>query len=544
MQTKIQLFNILWRKNTAFILIFFLTACGNPSATDISKAGKGYVKTQDLQVVDCLLPGSVNRLGGMAYVTERRPVKTTASDCNIRGGEYVDYDRADYRSALNVWLTPAKNGHADAQNYVGEIFEKGLGQNVDYSTAALWYQKAAKQGHSRAQMNLGYLYEKGLGVEKDLKKALEYFRLSTDEEELVFAEEARVELEKTRRELQGRVEAAVKEAQVLLVKLEETEKQRAIEKEKNDSVAQLYVLQNLYAKSQEQIKALNLKIASLPQIGFRNVDTPDVIEPKQILKSDPLQFNNIEFGRYFALIIGNEKYRHFDDLESPHKDALRMKEVLESRYGFSTMMLLDADENEILKAFDDLYYQIGPEDNLLVFYAGHGDLSESENSRRKRGYWLPTNAEPMGLRNWISNSVISDHLDRIKARSVLVVADSCFAGNLASEKSAFLLGGVSVSLSKRSIELGLSRRSRIVISSGGEKPVMDGINGEHSIFANSLIDLLERNESILREDMLFSRVSVNVRQRAKLSKVDQTPEMRPIRSAGHEGGDFFFIPAI
>src|SRR5262245_46093055 len=48
-------------------------------------------------VVDCLLPGQIRRLGDqVTFVTARRAQKTTARDCEIRGGEYVSYDRADY----------------------------------------------------------------------------------------------------------------------------------------------------------------------------------------------------------------------------------------------------------------------------------------------------------------------------------------------------------------------------------------------------------------------------------------------------------------
>src|SRR5262245_23197753 len=51
----------------------------------------------ELFVVDCLLPGQIRKLGrSMIYLTPRQPVKTTAQDCEIRGGEYVAYDRSDY----------------------------------------------------------------------------------------------------------------------------------------------------------------------------------------------------------------------------------------------------------------------------------------------------------------------------------------------------------------------------------------------------------------------------------------------------------------
>ncbi|MCV6615908.1 MAG: sel1 repeat family protein, partial [Cellvibrionaceae bacterium] len=104
-------------------------------------------------------------------MTSRRPIKTSAADCAIRGGEYTAYDRADYKTALSVWLPSAEAGDAGAQVNVGEIFEKGLGTEPNYEMAALWYRKAAEQGNRRGQFNIGSLYEQGLGVSKDPAQA-------------------------------------------------------------------------------------------------------------------------------------------------------------------------------------------------------------------------------------------------------------------------------------------------------------------------------------------------------------------------------------
>jgi len=81
-------------------------------------------RTGDFLVVDCLLPGQIRRLGGRTtYLSARRAVRTAARDCRIRGGEYVEYDRADWRSALGAWQPQAEAGDAEAQTIVGEIFE-------------------------------------------------------------------------------------------------------------------------------------------------------------------------------------------------------------------------------------------------------------------------------------------------------------------------------------------------------------------------------------------------------------------------------------
>ena len=88
----------------------FALAC--PAA---QKATEGMVARGDLEVVECLLPGRVHQLGGTSFISQRRPTRTTTADCRIRGGEYVSYDRADYKSALRIWMDAAVAGDPDAQ---------------------------------------------------------------------------------------------------------------------------------------------------------------------------------------------------------------------------------------------------------------------------------------------------------------------------------------------------------------------------------------------------------------------------------------------
>ncbi len=163
-----------------FVLSAFVSGCATQPGHSSSTQSKSAGNADDLYVVDCLLPGQIRKLGQLAtYLTARRPIKTTAIDCEIRGGEYVAYDRASYATSLKVWLPKAQAGDAEAQTNVGEIYEKGLGLSPDYPMAAEWYRKAAEQGNSRAQINLGFLYEKGLGVPQDRSKAMEWYRKSS-----------------------------------------------------------------------------------------------------------------------------------------------------------------------------------------------------------------------------------------------------------------------------------------------------------------------------------------------------------------------------
>jgi len=159
-----------------FFLTVFLMACSSQPTTSTEKEVQTSQAADKLFIIDCLLPGQMRRLGANAmYMTGRRPIKTTASGCEIRGGEYVAFDRADLKTSLKIWLPQAIKGDAKAQAYVGEMYEKGLGVPPNYQIAKKWYEKSAKQNNTTAQLNLGYLYEKGFGVQKNLALAMQWY---------------------------------------------------------------------------------------------------------------------------------------------------------------------------------------------------------------------------------------------------------------------------------------------------------------------------------------------------------------------------------
>jgi hypothetical protein len=181
-----------------------LGACASPDQRSVYEQAAGkrddtraiehlVSQVEDLTVVDCLLPGKMRRMGRtITWVTRPRPVKLTATDCEIFGGQYILFDRANPDTALAVWMSAAEAGDATAQTYVGEIHERGLGRARDYETAARWYRKAADQGFPRAQLLLGALYEKGLGVKRDPLQALDLYRKAAglSEDKVVYLSQA------------------------------------------------------------------------------------------------------------------------------------------------------------------------------------------------------------------------------------------------------------------------------------------------------------------------------------------------------------------
>jgi uncharacterized protein len=522
------------------------------------EAAQGKLQRDDLEVVDCLLPGQVRALGSNTYLTQRRPVKTTANDCRIKGGEYVAFDRANLKTALAVWMESAQAGDAAAQNNVGEIYERGIGEQPNYEAAAIWYQKAADQGYTRAMFNLGTLYEQGTGVPADKLRALNLYRQSwgLPEDSVIFQSAASEEQAALRAELEKSI--AEKDGQLTALQAQIQQLQNQVEKLKA-AARPASAAQPATAPSPE-IDALTRQVESLKKLvasveGDRSSSTARLATLRKpttgaaavaaaaassMRPADVRKALGVNFGRYYALVIGNQHYQAIDNLKTPISDAERTAKVLKERYGFSVKVLEDADDVAMLKALNDLNSTLKPEDNLLVYYAGHG--IRLQTGARESGYWLPINAEkPPEDTFWVQNEQITAHLARLPARRVLVVADSCYAGLLSTDPSYRFVEGKS-GYTLDYIKYKLPKRSRLLLSSGGDQPVLDTGGGKNSVFAQAFLAELEANSGVLSVPELFARIAKRVEGVAATNNFVQKPEFKSIKGAGHDMGDFFFVP--
>ena len=99
------------------------------------------------------------------------------------GGMYENGRRVpqDYGRAVQWYRQAANQGHAKAQVTLGFLYENGRGVPQDYTQAAAWYRKAADQGYAMAQFNMGTMYENGRGVPKDDALAALWYRKAADQ---------------------------------------------------------------------------------------------------------------------------------------------------------------------------------------------------------------------------------------------------------------------------------------------------------------------------------------------------------------------------
>lgn len=233
-----------------------------------------------------------------------------------------------------------------------------------------------------------------------------------------------------------------------------------------------------------------------------------------------------EYGTCHALIISNSAYSELPELRTPTNDGRALSKLLHIYYGFHVTTLYNATRAEIIRTLTSLRTQLTEKDNLLIFYAGHGWLDTEADA----GYWLPVDASKHDPVNWISNATVTFALKALRAKHVLVVADSCYSGKLT--RGLRVDGFVREGFSRLA-----HRRARVVISSGGLEPVLDGgAEGNHSVFVNALLKVLNENQNVIDATGLFSELRKRV-----VWNADQIPEYGVIHKAGHDGGDFLFI---
>jgi hypothetical protein len=231
-------------------------------------------------------------------------------------------------------------------------------------------------------------------------------------------------------------------------------------------------------------------------------------------------------GKYYAILIGIDKYDDpsLTDLDNPVKDAENLYKVLISSYYFdedNVMLLKNAKRADITNALDMMAEKLTKNDNLLIFYAGHGWWDQKANI----GYWLPNDAKLSRKAEWFRNSTLCDYLKEINSRHTLLIADACFGGAIFKTRS------VSMEAPK-AIQMLYDLPSRKAMTSGTLTEVPD-----RSTFVKYLIERLEKNEDkYIASEQLFSSFRIAV-----INNSDVIPQYGEIKNVGDEGGDFIFI---
>lgn len=232
-------------------------------------------------------------------------------------------------------------------------------------------------------------------------------------------------------------------------------------------------------------------------------------------------------GNYYALLIGVSNYREERlNLDKPEIDARELRDILVKKYSFedSTITVLYSPTREkILEELYRLRKKIKSNDNLLIFYAGHGYFDKDAD----QGYWWPSDAKPNNPANWLSNSDLREQIKSIKSKHTLLISDACFSGGIFKTRDAS-----SFMDAPNDILQLYKMPSRRAMTSGTLTTVPD-----RSVFLEYLNKHLKDNTSrYLSSQELFYRM-----RSAVIGNSPVVPQTGIIFQAGDEGGDFIFV---
>ncbi|MBC8434179.1 MAG: caspase family protein [Desulfobacterales bacterium] len=242
---------------------------------------------------------------------------------------------------------------------------------------------------------------------------------------------------------------------------------------------------------------------------------------------------------YHALVVGIDDYDYWPNLQGAVRDAMEVASVLKN-VGMKVKLVINPTSKELKRAFDELTYGVGKEENraILIYFSGHGE-TETLATGEKMGYIVPKDS-PMPVKNpigfaekAISMNMIESYALRIKSKHVLMVFDSCFSGTVFAS-----LKGIPVGISDKS-----SRPVRQFITAGSENEevpddsifktcFVQGINGEADYNEDGYVTGSELG--------IYLDISV-----VNYSRGAQHPQYGKIRHPKLDKGDFIFhLPDI
>ena len=236
--------------------------------------------------------------------------------------------------------------------------------------------------------------------------------------------------------------------------------------------------------------------------------------------------------KYRALIIGVSEYQHASaglrNLAEPVNDAQKLYDVLTTHYTFEpndVIFLKNPTRGQIVDSLELLAQKVKPDENLLVFYAGHGIFDKKLDI----GYWIPSDGVEGRKSTFLANSELRNYLKGITSKHTLLISDACFGGSIFSAGRS----------SYEANEMGKFNdiykvRSRKALTSGNYQEVPD-----KSIFMEYLIKTLSENvKAYIAATLLYTKIYEPIQNNSRV-----LPQYGAIQDAGDEGvsGSFIFI---
>ena len=411
----------------------------------------------------------------------------------------------DEKQAVQHFMKAHELGDPIASSNIGEAYMLAQGVELDFEKARQYFQVALDRGYKTAALELAKLYLDGLGTDQDILRAADLYATAAT----------------------GAYEG--RGHPVAMIKLGNLHEQNRLPNSNLNAALRWYekaivrneTYENLIVGEQEEATYQAVAAAGIKRVQKRLEELSKIAE-------------RVSFGTYKVLLVANERYMDLADLKTPHEDARLVGSIFESKFGAEVEYLIDSNRSELLSTLGKYRQELGPEDNFILYYAGHGVYDEE----LEVGYWQLSDAEADEDYSWVETDRVSRTLSAFKSRNAMIIADSCYSGSVVRGTSA--VGDVSNLSAIKSLN---AKKSRVAITSGGLQPVLDVAgSSENSSFAKNFAAALENVHGPTPASVLFNDLRTAVSTETAAWGFEQVPEFAPLYRAGHDGGDFILSP--
>lgn len=199
-------------------------------------------------------------------------------------------------------------------------------------------------------------------------------------------------------------------------------------------------------------------------------------------------------GVKYAYLFASQDYKYWSDLVNPLEDAQSIADILKENYGYVVTLIPNPDKRTIAEKLDYIRrFKYAPNDQLLVFFAGHGNYDSVWGGFYVCPESLPPAQDPY-FDTYYPQKNIADLLDNSTCKNVFLVMDVCFGGKMfdKQEKHEYINVNDGYNMSPEEfIKRQLAISCRQFLTSGGNNYVADGVAGNHSPFASRFLIALE-----------------------------------------------------
>lgn len=282
---------------------------------------------------------------------------------------------------------------------------------------------------------------------------------------------------------------------------------------------------------------INISFDEIIYAGRNNKQNDRNLAQNQIkigVKSD-VDVNIPETGRNasktLALVVANEKYKHVANVPYADADGSTFVEYCRKTLGIpehNISFQVNASYAELLDAVSEIQRKaevLGPESELIVYYAGHGLPDENT----KDAFLLSSDANPVNSRTWYKLSELYATLSELPSRSVSVFIDACFSG---AERSGKMLtadkGMRAVAIKPK--EAAPKGNMFVLTATSGNETAMPYSEKNHGMFTYFLLKKLQESKGNVTLKDLSDYVISNVRHQSNF--VNEKPQTPAVSTSG------------